>query len=150
MAESSASSCDIENRPPIHISPQSCMFANITVGNKSCRFLIDTGSSVSILPKSIFTEIEGDTSQLQKVEQTLSTADGTPMNVIGSMDFEIKINGYDTQLTLVIADISGVDGILGMDFLSEPGVTINVGQCKLHIQGHTINLFREGRKLQMC
>ena len=144
MAESSASSCENENRPPVHIAPQSCMFAKITVQNRNCRFLIDTGSSVSILAKSIFTEIGGETSQLQKVEQTLSTADGTPMNVLGSAAYEIEISEYATQLSLVIADISGVDGILGMDFLSEPGVTINAGQCKLHIQGQTISLFRDG------
>ena len=80
---------------------------------------------------------------LQKVEQTLSTADGTPMSVLGSTAYEIEISGYETQLTFVIAHISGVDGILGMDFLSEPGITINAGQSKLHIAGHTVNLFRD-------
>ena len=89
-------------------------------------------------------DIGGETSQLQKVEQTLSTADGTPMQVLGSAAYEVEISGYVTQLTLVIADISGVDGILGMDFLCESGITINAGQSKLHIQGHTVNLYRDG------
>ena len=92
------------------------MFADVTVHNRKSRFLIDTGSSVSILAKCIFTEIGGETSQLQKVEQTLSTADGTPMSILGSAVYEIDISGYETQLTFVIADISGVDGIIGMDF----------------------------------
>ena len=144
VAESSASSCDKENRPPIHISPKSCMFVNITVGDQTCRCLIDTGSSVSILVKSIFNKIGGDESQLQKVEQTLTTTDGTPMAVLGSNLYQIEISGYMTQLSLVIADISGVNGILGMDFLSEPGITLNIGQNKMHINGNTINLLRDG------
>ena len=121
------------------------MFADITVHNRKSRFLIDTGSSVSILAKCIFTEIGGETSQLQKVEQTLSTADGTPMSVLGSAVYEIDISGYETQLTFVIADISGVDEIIGMDFLCEPGIPINEGQSKLHIQGKTINLYRDNK-----
>ena len=121
------------------------MFADITVHNRKSRFLIDTGSSVSILAKCIFTEIGGETSQFQKVEQTLSTADGTPMSVLGSAVYEIDISGYETELTFVIADISGVDGIIGMDFLCEPGITINAGQSKLHIQGKTINLYRDNK-----
>lgn len=119
------------------------MFATVTVEERNCRFLVDTGSSVSILAKNIFDSLGGDTSQLKEVAQTLTTADGRTMKVLGSTEFAITIGSYETQLSLMIADINGLDGILGMDFLSEPEITINVGQCKLHINGQTITLFRE-------
>ena len=51
------------------------------------------------------------------MDARLSTVSGKPMNVSGEADIRLRIGGIVYPRTVVIADLGGMEGILGLDFL---------------------------------
>jgi len=52
---------------------------------------------------------------------------GASLTVIGELSrYPVLLNGYECHVNLVVADLGTVDAILGMDFLTEYGVTFNL------------------------
>ena len=58
--------------------------------------------------------------------QTMVGASGASLTVIGELSrCPVLLNGYQYHVNSVVAELDTVDAILGMDFLTAYGVTIN-------------------------
>lgn len=77
--------------------------------------LVDTGSSMSLLSKEIY-ETLSFRPILTEVADTVTTADGEPLCVYGKSIFPLWINQIYFDHPIVIADLGGRSGILGVRF----------------------------------
>lgn len=106
---------------------KSCWFASVEIGGVSTNMLVDTGSSVSLLSKEIY-ETLSFRPILTEIADTLTTADGEPLCVYGKSIFPLRINEIYFDHPIVIADLGGLSGILGLDFLSDNEIVVDT--CK--------------------
>ena len=111
---------------------------------KKFRFLVDTGSSVSLIDKKIYQASGKDPS----IEETpnpyrLYTASGDPLETHGLIRAELKTGSNVIQQDFILADLGGnCEGILGFDFLDSNECHLNFSTGVLEIQGKPIGLSR--------
>ena len=94
-----------------------CWYVTGLIGKLSVNLLVDTGSAMSLLSVETFKKIKGADSSLRPTDARLSIASGKPMDVSGEADIRLRIGGIVYPRTVVIADLGGMEGILGLDFL---------------------------------
>ena len=88
--------------------------------------MVDTGSATSLLSVETFKKIEGADSSLRPTDARLSTTSGRPMDVSDEADIRLRIGRIVYPRTVVIADLGGMEGILGLDFLKDNQALIDV------------------------
>lgn len=93
------------------------MFAQCTINEIKCKLLIDTGSPVSLLSKEVFEKFK--ISQLEEIESTMTTANGNELKVKGKCHLPIKMEHFKFKQDMIVADLDGISGILGMDFFEK-------------------------------
>ena len=74
----------------------------------------------------------------------LTTADGSGMKVFGKVDLELRI--IEDNLfchEFIVTELGDLCGILGMDFLENNNMTIQISWCLMLIGGQHIQLDRE-------
>ena len=97
-------------------------------------FLVDTGSSISVLHHSIWDNSPSlKLASLNKMEFSVVTANGQPLDVMGSIVANVTAGALEMQHKFYIAgDING-DGILGLDLLSSLGASVNLQDGYLNV-----------------
>ena len=88
--------------------------------NCSHKFLVDTGSIVSLLP---FNTVNSDTDNSSNT--TLFAANGSQIKTAGKQNIELNINGKIYNWTFIIANVT--NPILGADFLTHYNLLVD---CK--------------------
>ena len=75
----------------------------------------------------------------------LTTADGTcsGMKVFGKVDLELRIGDNLFCHEFIVTELGDLCGILGMDFLENNNMTIQISWCLMLIGGQHIQLERE-------
>lgn len=84
-------------------------------GKISVNFLIDTGSTATLIPRNVFDQADTQ-SNLVTSERKLFDVNGNEVDVHGSTHVNITINDITYNVPVIVCDISG-DAILGQDFL---------------------------------
>jgi hypothetical protein len=94
------------------------LFVITRIKNTRAKFVLDTGSCVTILSYEKYSQIEPSIRPpLQEAEINLATADDSPLKVYGQCDVNLGIlSRRETFFTVIVADIQ-VEGLLGMDFI---------------------------------
>ena len=102
-----------------------------TIGSKTYPFLVDTGSSVSILPN--YPEFSP---KLRSTGISLSTASGSSMKTYGEIDIDLGIRRLRRSFpwSFVVADVT--QPILGVDFLAKHCLLVD---CKNKIYNRCLN-----------
>ena len=67
--------------------------------------LIDTGSSLNVLPKSTFSRLSYQGAPMRNIGVIVKAFDGSCKTVIGEMDLPLKIGPSDFQITFYVMDI---------------------------------------------
>ena len=81
------------------------------------RFLVDTGSNITILSPTVVAKIGPDRQPtLESVENHMILADGSAKPFCGRGTFELEVEGKRIRQEIWITDIE-LEGILGMDFV---------------------------------
>ena len=94
------------------------LFVDLQVNGESVTLLVDTGSSISILHHSVWDRnLSLKSSPLDKMEFSAVTANGQPLDVIGSLRASVMVGALDVHHTFYIAGDINSDGILGLDLL---------------------------------
>ncbi len=119
------------------------MFVLAIIANTSCKFLIDTGACATVLSSRMSDKLGLNGDFRKSVGQTLTTANGNPMSVMGEIGIGFKIGNRYFEQDMVVADISEIDGILGMDFLHSNDVSLNIARATMKIGDETFPLIRE-------
>ena len=97
--------------------PRKGLFVRGGVCGVPTTFLVDTGSSDTVISSEIFHQIpEGERPQLKDSELVICQADGSYLRVMGRAEMELGVGTTSLRLPIVVANLHNT-GILGMDFL---------------------------------
>ena len=103
------------------------LFIDLKIGEQVITFLVDTGSSISILHHSIWDNNQSlKLASLNKMEFSAVTANGQPLDIIGSVVANVTAGALEMQHKFSIAGDINADGILGLDLLCSLGATVNL------------------------
>jgi hypothetical protein len=104
------------------------------VAGHDVDWLIDTGASPNILSWEVYQTISASLGTLSEGSHIeLRAADGNKLVVYGQTEIELQLGREVFRITVVVAGLGELQGILGMDFLSQQGCTIDVGHGKLSL-----------------
>ena len=121
----------------------SCYYVNGRIDTCRGKFLIDTGSSISV----VATEVLGKLNQKINIEPTdrkVRTANGGLLDIKGTCSLSIRLDHLTFQQEFIIADVEESLGILGVNFLDQYRADIKIkkrilktdqGKVKLHKHG---------------
>ena len=104
----------------IFMVPTSCKHTNIT------KFLIDSGSTISLIPKNNLIP----NTPLQTYNQHLYAANNTLIQTYGQLKTQVTINNNKYTWNFIIADIP--NPILGADFLAYHKLLIDCHNKTIH------------------
>ena len=111
----------------------------------ACRgkFLIDTGSSISVVATKVLEKLNQKI-DIEPTDRQVRTANGGFLNIKGTCSLTIRLDHLTFQQEFIIADIKESLGILGVNFLDQYRADIGVkkrilktdqGKVKLHKRG---------------
>ena len=101
-------------------------------------FLVDTGSSDTIIPMELYRKIpECKRPKLIQLEHKVYKADGTPLVTYGKIKTVVQVGKSKVKLDIIVAEIKG-DGILGMDFLLSVPSTLDLNNFELKCEEQII------------
>ena len=107
-------------------------YMSLSVAGLRGEFLVDTGASHTLIGRAFISRL-GTLSEAPIDGVKARTATGDTMQTFGRTVKSMLVNGKTYWICPTIADITD-DGILGMDFASLYGVTMNARTGKLQIQ----------------
>ena len=107
------------------------------VNGITTSFLLDTGASTTLLRKDTWERVKAPSQKKLTpcLEQRLVSVDGSPLQVHGRAMVEFKLAGEIFQLEVTVVSPLTSEAILGLDFLRQHRVTIDLGNQQM--------LFRE-------
>ncbi|XP_041366822.1 uncharacterized protein LOC121381555 [Gigantopelta aegis] len=79
--------------------------------------LVDTGSVATVISRKVYDTLGSNKPVLQTCANTLCAADGGPLHVYGQALFSIKLGKKVYEHEIIVADLGGLSGIVGLDFL---------------------------------
>ncbi|VDI66066.1 Hypothetical predicted protein [Mytilus galloprovincialis] len=129
-------------RVQINLVNQNCLFAFCKIDEIDVKFLVDTGSPVSLISFDTFEKLKLS-SQLISLDSILTTANGNALSVKGKCILNIAIGPLLVKQEVIVADIKGSSGILGMNFFEQNEIDIQIKSQCLSINGQSIPLFKE-------
>ena len=117
-----------------------CWSMEIDVLGQPVDFLVDTGSSVTILSQKIWDN--GKRSALDKSDKRLWSANGTEIQVQGQVWLDFKVDDMEFEHRTTIADLGRIPAILGTDFMKRNRFIVDVHKGIVWIQGTEVVLKR--------
>ena len=102
------------------------------VNGVSARILVDTGAAATILSKTLWDRTGCKTLLTNLDRQKLVSVQGIPLHLHGGTQIELQLKDELFSVRVMVADTltTGVDVILGRDFLRDHRCTIEMGDFK--------------------
>ncbi len=114
------------------------MFVEGLVRATKCRFLIDTGSTDTLISSSIFYEIPKEQRPVLETDGVVvRQVDGSRIPTLGKAAVEVQV-GRTTHMVKAIFTEMKYPGILGMDFLLPTGGTLDFQSKEWRLNGERI------------
>ena len=101
--------------------------------------LLDTGATLTIISTKGWEALARTSLTLTTFEQIISTAPGSPIEVKGNTEVQIKVAESSCYLDVIVADIDN-EVILSLDFLQNRNCKIDVLQQTLEIKDQPISI----------
>ena len=117
-----------------HINGQSGLYLRMKIGKKLCYALLDTGSEITLIPRSL---VGG--AILETSNQHLRAANETEIVVKGETTIIADLGSFRLPLKcLVVEDVSEI--LIGMDWLLENAAVIDFKNQSMKIGGRMVGL----------
>ena len=85
---------------------QAGLFVKGTVCDRLVTFLVDTGSTHTVISKSTYMNLDAELRpQLEPLKSGIKQADGNPLEVLGSGWINLQIGKTNIALEIIVADI---------------------------------------------
>ena len=112
------------------VNPSSSFSVAATINNVPVTFLLDTGSALTILRRSIWDRCKQPDDKLEPWnQQSLVGAEGTTLRVYGSTCVQWEVDGKEFSHNVAVVDPLTTEAILGLDFLKG---------CKIDLVSHQL------------
>ena len=127
------------------------IYAKGCIETEEINFLVDTGSTVTLVSKDTFERFRGKCDiPLYQKEVCIKGVDETKIKVHGYADLTLTLGEFETKMTFVVCDMS-LDGILGQDFIRKHIRYWDLESLELCTKdGYTINCYTEDRSEGIC
>ena len=110
-------------------------FLTLTINSQDVTALIDTGAICSIIHQRLTQGM-----CYHHLAAHLTTANGSPLRVIGKITLPLSVTGKIGTLTFAIADKIPWEAILGVDFLRKFHCNVDLARLQLTIGNQAIRL----------
>ena len=110
------------------------LYLNVRIESLQSSFLIDTGSSKSLVSRKLYEKFSKKVTLSKNRLQQLRLADGTSLATYGFIKVLLLVGPVAVKQDLITADVSDV-GILRLDFLEEHQCTLDMKSSELEIAG---------------
>ena len=87
--------------------------------------------------------MRGRKPELKKLQSSLRVANGEAMKPLGSCTFSASKGGQRYRIRMIVADLKGVQEILGMDFLTGNKAEMDLAKGVLHLHGRAVQMVKE-------
>ncbi|KAL5020781.1 hypothetical protein ScPMuIL_002130, partial [Solemya velum] len=132
------------------IQAMNVLFVCARVGSQKLRFLVDTGSDVTVISVQEFETIfNHNTITLSKEDTSFKTANGEYLQIAGTCKINLRIGSCVYPHKVLVANIAE-KAILGNDFLRQNRVVIDLSRNKLKIGTNTVQLYCDEGSFQCC
>ena len=125
------------------------LFVHGTSHNTRLRFLVDTGSSVTIISSGKFDQMKEKHGQLEAANFEIALADGSSIRPLGKLQTDLCFGGQIIAHEVVVVDTS-TEAILGLDFMQKHNCQLHLGGSRILIAGIWTSLITEQDKPQAC
>ena len=126
------------------------LYVNGNIYGENIKFLIDTGSSVSILARRIFQRISRvNALKVREFTERLVLADGSQLPVHGVIDLPLAFEGITVEHPVIIAEIES-DMLLGIDFIKDKRCELSYGEGVFRVEDTSLELFEASGQLSAC
>ena len=121
----------------------------------ACRgkFLIDTGSSISVVATKLLEKLNQKI-DIEPTDRQVRTANGGFLNIKGTCSLTIRLDHLTFEQEFIIADIEESLGILGVNFLDQYRADMGIKKRILKTDQGKVKLHKRGaqacNKLQLC
>ena len=115
-------------------------FITVEINSLKLDMLVDTGSPVTIISLEIAEMLGIRSSELSRVATTLLTADGNKMDIKGKVKCKMKIDKIFVEQDVIVAQLSKLKGIIGMDFFQQHKCNLKLSESKISIDNTDVKL----------
>ena len=120
------------------------------VNSASLNFVIDSGSSITVISRRIFEHIDEPCKPvLFKAHERLLLADGKDIPILGRADVSLEFGPLEFTHNVLVADIKA-DGLLGNDFLKPHGCNIDYKHNCVRIDNVSVYYKEVGDETSAC
>ena len=120
-----------------------CWYMRGGMGDLSVEMLIDTGSVPNLLSISVYEGLSEFVKRpLRKSDTRLYAANGAELAVYGETVVDFLIGEMCYQVPMLVAELPGAQGILGMEFLMNHECTLNLYEGYLESKGSKHPLYK--------
>ena len=133
------------HRPTIGVNhaSETRWFIPVVIGMEMVEMLVDTGSGVSSLSREVHDSMGARRPKLKGLSTNLTMANGSLMEADGKARFSMSIAGQRHRASMVVGELKGVKGILGMDFLMRNRADMDLAKGVLHLHGRAVPMHKE-------
>ena len=103
------------------------------------RMIVDTGSSVTMMKKSVWETLGGEESDLSPPRFRIVMVNGTEMTSYGVTELALRIEGMKMKMTFEITDCED-EVVVGLDFVRKHVEMIDLEGLYVGIKGKKISL----------
>lgn len=103
-------------------------FAMVRVNGFSIKFLIDTGSAITIIDISVWDNMPAK-GELLPYEQSYKVANGGWLKALGRCEVQMCIESVCVVKEVVVAQLGAAVGILGYDYFKEYDCVLYAKEC---------------------
>ena len=115
-------------------------FVNCVIFNVTAKLLVDSGARISMIDVKLFQKTPLRSS-LKPINVSYVTAlNGCPVKCHGECDASLKFGIFMLRYDMIVGDLDGCEGILGVDVLNNHKGVLNLGGGYLDLGGHIIPL----------
>lgn len=105
------------------------LIMNFMIEERPVKMLVDTGAARSFISERCI-PIEKK-KEIRQTADRFTTVNGEPLKVKGSVELKTMINEKEVKHTFFIVEDLKYEGIIGLDWLTDAGVTIDVRERTL-------------------
>ena len=125
-------------------------YVNIKFKNVYSKFLIDSGSTLSLVSKDIYDKLEEEEKpSLNSPAMKIHDVTGDNLHTYGQAEMKLNIGNKGFDQTVIVCDMSP-EGILGQDFLMNYVQKIDYSRQLLHTDKSVIQCWTGGESAMVC
>jgi transposase InsO family protein len=128
-----------------------CWLLPVVVAGTRLDFLVDSGATKSLMDTSVFERcFPGKIKDLHQPNEAMFAANDTLIELAGEGEIVMNVGKKKFPITVVLANLGNLDGILGMDFLRRKGISLDLGEGVLKADAWSVYLTDRNRRLDKC